>query len=268
MCSVFLCKKLLNRYERRTRNVTDYSYNKAYLLKLFTQIEGLASMLKPTIPKSRASQLEKPESTSTVLDPVWFTRPTCVVAADLVGKVLCRKLIDTDGTVKVLRMRISETEAYIGEEDPACHSHAGTRTPRTEIMYEQGGVFYVYLTYGIHHMLNVISGPVESPESVLIRAGFLTEDSDRLIEEQQLSPDKQLTHPKQFAGPGKLTKQLQIDRQLYGKSIVPESGVWIEDDGCAPPVSLRPRIGIDYAGDAKDWLLRYIWTAHPSLSKK
>ncbi len=207
-------------------------------------------------------------ASSTVLEPAWFTRPTCVVAADLVGKVLCRKLIDTDGTSKILRMRISETEAYVGLEDPACHSHAGTRTERTEIMYAQGGVFYVYLTYGIHHLLNMITAAAESPESVLIRAGFLTEDSDRLIDEQYQSADKQLTHPKQFAGPGKLTKRLQIDRDLYGKSIEPTSDVWIEDDGCAPPISLRPRIGIDYAGDAKDWLLRYVWTDHPSLSKK
>ena len=206
-------------------------------------------------------------ASSTVLELAWFTRPTCVVAADLIGKVLCRQLTDSDGQQKTLRMRISETEAYIGQDDPACHSHAGTRTARTEIMYEQGGVFYVYLTYGVHHMLNLISGSVESPESVLIRAGFLTDDSDRLIEEQQLSTDKQLTHPKQFAGPGKLTKRLQIDRDLYGKSISPSSEVWIEDDNCQPPVSVRPRIGIDYAGDAKDWLLRYIWTDHPSLSK-
>lgn len=207
-------------------------------------------------------------ASSTVLEPTWFTRPTCVVAADLVGKVLCRKLTDSDGSEKVLRMRISETEAYIGLEDPACHSHAGTRTERTEIMYAQGGVFYVYLTYGIHHLLNMITAAAESPESVLIRAGFLTEDSDRLIDEQYQSADKQLTHPKQFAGPGKLTKRLQIDRDLYRKSIEPTSDVWIEDDGCAPPISLRPRIGIDYAGDAKDWLLRYVWTDHPSLSKK
>ena len=203
-----------------------------------------------------------------ILKPSWFTRPTCVVAADLIGKVLCRQLTDSDGKVKILRMCISETEAYIGEGDAACHAHAGTRTARTEVMYQQGGIFYVYLTYGIHHMLNLVTGMAESPEAVLIRAGFLTENSDRLIEEQQLSLDKQFTHPKQFAGPGKLTLRLEIDRSLYGKSIEPESDVWIEDDGCQPPVSLRPRIGIDYAGEAKDWLLRCVWTDHPSLSKK
>ena len=204
----------------------------------------------------------------TILEPSWFTRPTCVVAADLIGKVLCRQLTDGDGSVIVLRMRISETEAYIGEGDAACHAHAGTRTARTEVMYQQGGVFYVYLTYGIHHMLNLVTGLAESPEAVLIRAGFLAENSDRLIDEQSLSPNNQFTHPKQFAGPGKLTLRLNIDRSLYGKSIEPESGVWIEDDGCQPPILLRPRIGIDYAGEAKDWLLRYIWTDHPSLSKK
>ena len=203
-----------------------------------------------------------------VLEPSWFVRPTCVVAADLSGKILCRQLIDSDGKKKTLRMRISETEAYIGEGDAACHAHAGTRTPRTEIMYSEGGVFYVYLTYGIHHMLNLVSGTAESPEAVLIRAGFLTDDSARLIDEQLLSADKQLTDPKQFAGPGKLTKRLQIDRELYGAPIMPASGLWVEDDGCQPPVSLRPRIGIDYAGTAKDWLLRYVWTDHPSLSKK
>ena len=205
---------------------------------------------------------------SSVLEPSWFARPTCVVAADLIGKVLCRELTDSDGQQKILRMRISETEAYIGEGDAACHAHAGTRTPRTEIMYHIGGVFYVYLTYGIHHMLNLVSGPTESPEAVLIRAGFLIEGSARLMNEQLLDVNKQLNHIKQLAGPGKLTKGLQIDRTLYGKPIKPASKVWVEDDGCQPLVSLRPRIGIDYAGDVKEWLLRYIWTDHPSLSKK
>lgn len=222
----------------------------------------------PDINSEFSNLIKESSAKSFVLEPTWFSRPTCVVAADLIGKVLCRRVTDSDGMVKILRARISETEAYIGENDAACHAHAGTRTPRTEIMYEQGGVFYVYLTYGIHHMLNLITGPAESPESVLIRAGFLTDNSDRLQDEQQLSTDKQLTHLKQLAGPGKLTKRLQIDRTLYGQLIAPITDLWVEDDGCAPPISLRPRIGIDYAGEARDWLLRYVWTDHPSLSKK
>lgn len=210
----------------------------------------------------------KPFNESMVLDPSWFTRPTCVVAADLVGKILCRQLIDSDGTTKVLRLRISETEGYIGLQDGSVAAHLAKGKDKAQIMCQKGGVFYVYVTYGVHHMLNLISGPAKSPESVLIRAGFLIDTSDHLIDEQALSRDKPPRDIKQFAGPGKLTKHLQINRDLYGKVIAQESGVWIEDDGCQPPVSLRPRIGIDYAGEAKDWLLRYVWSEHPSLSKK
>ena len=204
---------------------------------------------------------------ASILAPTWFARPTCVVAADLIGKVLCRQIIDTDGQHKTLRMRISETEAYIGDADGSVQAHVAKGKEKSTIMYREGGIFYVYLTYGVHNMLNLITGPADSPESVLIRAGFLTATSDRLAAEQLLSTDKQLTHIKQLAGPGKLTKRLQVDRTLYGKAISPESEVWIEEDGCQPLVSLRPRIGIDYAGAAKDWLLRYVWTDHPSLSK-
>lgn len=200
--------------------------------------------------------------TAQILPPEWFTRPTCVVASDLIGKIICRTVIDDSGSEKTLRMRISETEAYIGEGDRACHAHAGTRTARTEIMYHEGGVIYVYLTYGIHFMLNLVSGAAESPEAVLIRAGFFVDEAGNMDKD---NPNFDI---KQFSGPGKLTKRLAIDKSLYGKVIAPTSKLWVEDDGERPPVSLRPRIGIDYAGEAKDWLLRYIWTDHPSLSKK
>lgn len=204
---------------------------------------------------------------STVLPIAWFQRPTCVVAADLIGKVLCRRLTDSDGRIKTLRMRITETEAYIGEQDPACHTHAGTRTQRTEVMYHEGGVFYVYITYGIHHMLNLVTAAAESAEAVLIRAGYLLEDSETLAEDSELPKNKQLSHIKALAGPGKLTNRLAITRDFYGQAITPECGLWLEEDGCIAPITLRPRIGIDYAGEAKDWLLRYVWSEHPSLSK-
>lgn len=216
------------------------------------------------------SAIKAQSSPSIVLKPEWFARSTQLVATELIGKVLCRQLIDSDGKQKTLRMRISETEAYIGDTDGAVQAHVAKSKEKSAIMSSEGGIFYVYLTYGVHHMLNLISGAADSPESVLIRAGFLTDDSDRLVNEQSLGTDtdKQLNHIKRLAGPGKLTKRLQIDRDLYGKKISFESGVWIEDDGCTPPISLRSRIGIDYAGEAKDWLLRYIWTDHPSISKK
>ena len=178
--------------------------------------------------------------------PVWFTQPTTVLAAALIGCVLCRRLPDG----QIIRARISETEAYIGHADPACHAHLGRRTTRTEAMFAEGGILYVYLTYGIHYMLNLVSHQAGEPEAVLIRAAFI-EGGD----------------PRALAGPGKLTKALHIDKTLYGLSITPDTGLWIEDDGCRPPVSVRPRIGIDYAGDAKHWLLRYVWMRHESLSK-
>lgn len=215
----------------------------------------------------------KPIDSAQCLSQSWFMRPTVVVAADLIGKILCRRLTDEEGCVKTLKMRITETEAYIGLDDPACHSHAGTRTKRTETMYQQGGIFYVYLTYGIHHMLNIVTSRQDSPEAVLIRAGFLLADNDiltedTLAEDTKLNGDKKTSHIKALAGPGKLTKRLNIDRSLNTQKVAIQTGLWIEDDGCLPPVSLRPRIGIDYAGEAKDWLLRFVWIQHPSLSKK
>lgn len=189
----------------------------------------------------------------TILTPEWFERPTVVVASDLIGCLLCRRLDDG----RVLRARITETEAYIGKIDSACHAHLGRCTARTEIMFHAGGVIYVYFTYGIHYMLNLVSSITGEPEAVLIRAAYME------------NPENELeANPKWLAGPGKLTKQMQIDKTLYGLPISPDSGLWIEHDGCQPPISVRPRIGIDYAGEAKDWLLRYIWTGHPSLSKK
>lgn len=228
-------------------------------------MKNKAAAMLETIPNQDPSLQEAHPSanpSATILPPEWFLRPTCVAAADLIGKVLCRSFVDDSGNTQILRMRISETEAYIGEGDRACHAHAGTRTPRTEIMFHEGGVIYVYLTYGIHFMLNLVTGAAESPEAVLIRAGFLVDEKGNLAENSAGFDIKQL------AGPGKLTKRLHIDKSLYGRAITPESGLWVEDDGAAPPVSLRPRIGIDYAGDAKDWLLRYVWSDHPSLSKK
>lgn len=95
----------------------------------------------------------------------------------------------------------------------------------------------------------------------------MTHDSDQPHEDASLPANKQMTHIKSLAGPGKLTKRLSIGKAFYGEVVNEATGLWIEDDGCYPPLALRPRIGVDYAGEAKDWLLRYIWLDHPSLSK-
>ncbi len=147
---------------------------------------------------------------------------TVALARGLVGKVLARQR--PGGRVE--RHRITEVEAYDGESDLACHASKG-RTPRTEVLYRPGGVWYVYLCYGIHEMVNLVTGPAGYPAAVLIRG------------------------VEGISGPGRLTKQLAIGRQLNGVAATRASGLWIEDDGFVVPAgALRtgPRIGVDYAG--------------------
>ena len=154
------------------------------------------------------------------LDSSFFHRQVETVAKDMVGKIIARRL--PDGTV--IRERIAETEAYGGEEDLACHASKG-RTKRTGILYGESGVIYVYLCYGMHWLMNVVTGEKDEPQGVLIRA-----------------VDK-------HDGPAKLTKYLSIDGSLNGKSICTEPDIWMEDDGCRPEIKTAPRVGIDYAGE-------------------
>lgn len=152
----------------------------------------------------------------------FFDRDVLDVAPDLVGKILIRRL--DDGTI--LRFRITETEAYRGTEDKACHAHKG-RTPRTEIMYNAPATIYVYLIYGMYWMLNFVTEKEGIPQAVLIR-GVET-----------------------YNGPGKLTKALQIDKSFNGESIIKNKRLMIFDDLYKPEIITSPRIGIDYAG--KEW---------------
>ena len=162
------------------------------------------------------------------LDCDFFHRPCLTVAEALVGKVLARRL--PDGTV--LRLRISETEAYCGESDTACHAHKG-RTQRTEVMYMEAGTIYVYLCYGIHWLLNIVTGEENAPEAVLIRACV------------------------DAGGPGKLTKALQITGQLNRGSILGDE-LWVEDDGFRYGVTTDKRVGIGYAAqEDQDKLWRF-----------
>jgi DNA-3-methyladenine glycosylase len=149
----------------------------------------------------------------------YFARPATELAPDLIGKVLCRRLADGE----VLRRRITETECYFGEEDTACHAHKG-RTPRTDTLYQVGGCTYVYLCYGIHALLNLVTGAKDHPEAVLIRG------------------------VEGASGPGRVTKALGITCGDNRLPLTPEAGIWVEDDGAsAPDLEALPRVGIDYA---------------------
>ena len=163
------------------------------------------------------------------LDYDFFHRPCLTVAEALVGKVLVHRL--PDGTE--LRLRISETEAYCGEEDTACHAHKG-RTKRTEVLYAAAGTIYIYLCYGIHWLLNIVTSDAEDPQAVLIRACV------------------------DAYGPGELTKALRITGELNWGSILGDE-LWIEDDGFACKVITDKRVGIGYASqEDQDRLWRFI----------
>ena len=150
----------------------------------------------------------------------FYRRDVLDVAPDLLGKILVRKFDENT----IIRSQIIETEAYRGQEDLACHASRG-RTPRTEIMFHRGGFIYVYLIYGMYWMLNIVSGFTDVPQAVLIRG--LADVS----------------------GPGRITKQLQVDRSFYGEDLCRSTRLWIENHDGSLNIHTGPRIGIDYAGE-------------------
>jgi DNA-3-methyladenine glycosylase len=154
------------------------------------------------------------------LNKDFFTRDVLDVAPGLLSKILAIR--SGDGLIR--RFKISETEAYRGSEDKACHAHKG-RTPRTEIMYHEGGRLYVYFVYGMYWMLNIVTGTVNDPQAVLIR-GF-----------------------ENCTGPGRVAKLLGIDKSFYGEDLTGSSRIWIEESGISPSFETGPRIGVDYAGE-------------------
>lgn len=155
------------------------------------------------------------------LDYEFFHRDRLIVARELAGKIIARKMPDGE----IIRLRIAETEAYGNEEDKACHASRG-RTPRTELLYGRAGIIYVYLCYGMHWLMNIITGEENCPEGVLLRAG-----------------------EGKFNGPAKLTKAIGVDKKFNGQSICENEEIWIEDDGNCFNIRTAPRVGIDYAGE-------------------
>lgn len=173
----------------------------------------------------------------------FYTRPDVVqIAQDLLGKYL---YTDRDGIIT--GGIIVETEAYSGENDRACHAHLNRRTKRTEIMYHQGGVAYVYLIYGIYHLFNIITNQKDKADAVLIRAI----EPETGIEEMLLRRNMAVAKPNLTAGPGVLSIALGIDKSLYGADLT-GSTIWVEDKGFKVPaesITAGPRIGVDYAGE-------------------
>jgi DNA-3-methyladenine glycosylase len=154
------------------------------------------------------------------LPDTFFDRDVLAVAPELLGKILVIR--KADGNLE--KYVITETEAYRGPEDKACHASKG-RTRRTEVMFHRGGRVYVYLVYGMYWMLNFVTGKENDPQAVLIRG----------IEG--------------YNGPGKLTRMLGIDKSFYGEDLSISNRIWVENSDISPAINSGPRIGVDYAGE-------------------
>ena len=164
------------------------------------------------------------------LSEEFFQRDVLEIAPELVGKILVRRL--DDGTE--LRERITETEAYRGEEDKGCYASKG-RTKANELLYGRSGIIFMRLCYGMHWLMNIVTGEEDQPQGVLLRCGEL------------------------HNGPAKLTKYMNIDGSLEGEEISISERIWLEDDGEQFNVITAPRVGIDYAGEYwKSVLWRFI----------
>ena len=199
-----------------------------------------------------------------MLNKDFFDRDTLEVAKDLLGKIIVR---NNNGIIYMAK--IVETEAYLGIEDRAAHSFGDRKTERTKIMYEDAGTIYVYQTYGIHFMLNFVTKDRGVPEAVLIRGVEPLNEFDNIslnrfgktFDDLSTYQKKNLTN-----GPGKLTKALNIDKNLNGKDLFGNELYLEEDDDRIFDVIVDKRIGIDSAKEAIDYPYRFYIKDNPYVS--
>lgn len=184
-----------------------------------------------------------PKNNKKILEEEFFNRNTLKVAKELLGKILCVK---KGG--EILSGIVAETEAYRGEDDLANHASKG-RTKRTETMYMKAGTIYVYLVYGMHFCLNIVTEKENYPSAVLIR-GILP-----IIEINTEMKTKQ----KPIIGPGRTSRYFGIDKSFNGLNIS-SNKIWLEDWGIKVPkkdITASKRVGVDYAKHCKDYLWRF-----------
>lgn len=185
-----------------------------------------------------------------------------VVAKNLLGKELVRVINDEKIICKIV-----ETEAYGGVEDKGSHAFGNKRTKRTEPMFHIGGTIYVYLIYGMYHLLNIVTGPVGEPNAVLIRAVEPVKGIDLIQNNRKIKSNKiyDLTN-----GPGKLTQGLAIDMTFNQKDIVDHDELYIREGSSRikeKDIIKSPRINIDYAEEYKDQHWRYSLKDNPFVSR-
>ncbi len=186
----------------------------------------------------------------------FFKRDALTVAKELIGQYLVREINGEKVTVM-----ITETEAYIGKIDKACHAYGGKFTERTKVIYEEGSTIYVYLIYGMYYCLNIITEEKGEPSCVLIRGAEVFENKELISKTRYGKSFYELTNyqKKNFLnGPGKLCKALDIDKRLNGKSIL-ENEIYILENKEFDKSRIKTgkRINIDYAEEAVDFLWRF-----------
>lgn len=190
----------------------------------------------------------------------FYLQDTVEVARQLIG----HELVFENPSAGTLSGIIVETEAYLGAQDPSCHSFNFRRTPRTETMFWLGGHSYVYFIYGMYHCFNVVTMDENHPEAVLIRAL-----SPRLGKELLLKNAKPGTPTAQLLnGPGKLCRAMGINRDHNAQDLC-RSNIYIrpvDKPEAKVDILTTPRIGIGSSGDAALWPLRFLWKNHPCLS--
>lgn len=174
------------------------------------------------------------------------------LSKDLLGKVLV-----TNFNNELTAGKIVETEAYRAPDDKACHAYQNLYTNRTKIMFQEGGVAYVYLCYGIHHLFNVVTAKEGMAHAILIRAIEPLENITLMLSRRGKSKvNRQLT-----GGPGVMSKALGITKSFTGVTLVEkDSPIWIEDRGVEIPetaIIASTRVGVDYAEECALWNWRF-----------
>lgn len=200
------------------------------------------------------------------LNDNFYLENTETVARKLLGKILVHNI-----NGNILKGKIVETEAYMGVIDKGAHSYGGRRTKRVEIMYGPPGRAYIYFIYGMYYCLNAVTQKEGIPEAVLIRALEPLEGHDimalnRFNKEYRNLTSTQITNLTN--GPGKLCMAMRIDKKLNGSMLSGDTFYIEEGNNDKFDIIKTKRIGIDYAEEAKDFLLRFYVKGNPFVSKK
>ncbi len=187
----------------------------------------------------------------------FYDRDTVRVARDLLGQLLVRMLPGGEALV----CRITETEAYVGRMDKACHAYGYKRTPRTETLFAPPGTAYIYLIYGMYHCLNFVTEPEGEPSAVLIRGAKPVQNGDIIAKNRFGRKMDELTsyQKKNFLnGPGKLCKGLRLTRAENGLDLTDrDSGLYVCPGPAPAEIFVGKRVGIDYAQEARDFPWRF-----------